>query len=91
MLIVRYFLFLNVLVLAGCASQLAMRDCENIGYVKGSPEFIACAERQIAARRENILEMHRIEASRGLFGRTPTCKTTASKSDGSSVFSQECK
>lgn len=88
---------LSIAILAGCASQLAVRDCENLGYVKGTPEFIECAERQLAARREAILEKRRQEAeiaierekaSHGLFGRTPVCDTT---SYGNGVYSQDCK
>lgn len=90
-------LFCSILVLTGCASQLAARDCENLGYIKGSPEFIACAERQLASRHEAKLEKSRQEAqiavehekaSQGLFGRAPVCNTS---SYGSGVYSQNCK
>lgn len=88
---------LSIVILAGCASQLAVRDCENLGYVKGSQEFIECAERQLATRREAILEkrkqeaeiaIEREKASHGLFGRIPVCNTTSS---GNGVYSQDCK
>ena len=88
---------LSISILASCASQLAVRDCENLGYVKGTPEFIECAERQLSARREAILEKRRQEAeiaierekaSHGIFGRTPVCDTT---SYGNGAYSQHCK
>lgn len=74
-----------------------MKDCENLGYVKGTPEFIQCAERQLAVSREATLEKRRQEAeiaiereraSHGLFGRTPVCNTS---SYGSGIYSQEYK
>ena len=90
--------WLSIVVLAGCsASQLAVKDCENLGYVKGTPEFTQCAERQLATRRAAILEwdrqqaeiaVEREKASHGLFGRTPACNTT---SYGRWRYSQKCK
>ncbi len=87
---------LSITILAGCASQLAVRDCENLGYVKGTPDFTQCAERQLATRRSAILErrkqetevaIEREKASHGLFGRTPTCNTISS---GNGSYSQNC-
>lgn len=74
-----HFLLIVLLFLSGCASQFAARDCENLGYEKGTPEFTKCAERQLVTRREAILEERRqkteiaIEkekASHGIFGRS---------------------
>ncbi len=95
----KILLLVSITILAGCSLQsyLAVKDCENIGYVKGSPEFVQCAEHHLAVRREAIREkrqqeaeiaVEREKASHGLFGRTPICNTT---SYGSGTYSQECK
>ena len=91
-------LLMCFLLISGCSSsQLAVRDCENLGYVKDTPQFTECAERQLAMRRQAISEKRKLEtsvaierekASHGLFGRTPICDTSSS---GSGVYSQTCK
>jgi hypothetical protein len=90
-------LLFSIAFLSSCSSQLAVRDCENLGYTKGTPEFTSCAERQLAERRKAISEMRKQEtavkierekASHGLFGRNSICNTT-SNSDG--YYHQECK
>ena len=89
---------LSIVILSGCSySQRAARDCENLGYVKGTTEFTECSERQLAARREADLEfkkqkaaiaIEREKASHGLFGRTPICNTS---SMGNGVYTQNCQ
>ena len=76
----KYLLIISasMVALAGCAAQRAASDCEAMGYTRGTPEFSQCAERQVAARRERLMEMRGQDAaisiqceksSQGIFGR----------------------
>ncbi|MHB1014990.1 MAG: hypothetical protein ACYC2W_06905 [Desulfurivibrionaceae bacterium] len=96
------FLFGLPLMLSSCASKFAVRDCENLGYVKGTPAFTECAERQLAARREHWeqweknrqeqgVALERAKHSGGIFGQTPVCKKIYKKDGENGEYIEECK
>ncbi len=82
------------LLLTACQASMAARDCEEIGYQRGTPDFTSCAEKQLVGRKENIREHFKQQAkiqtsksASGIFGRTPICDTKKN-ADGSAL--QEC-
>ena len=90
------------LMLSSCASKLAVRDCENLGYVKGTPAFTECAERQLDARREqweqreknrqeHEVALERAKRSGGIFGQIPVCKKVYKKDGENGEYIEECK
>jgi hypothetical protein len=51
-----------VLVLAGCASNMAHRQCTDAGYTPGTPEYAGCYKSTLEERKQAAEKMEQQEA-----------------------------
>jgi len=54
-----------VLVFAGCATNIAQRQCTDAGYTPGTPEYARCYTSTLKERKQAAEKMERQEAQEG--------------------------